>query len=86
MIEDLARTAADDLRATTTTDVDAGLLDVYAAHRSHRRHSAVAAAAAVILALSVGWFGGRMLSGGKATTPQPVVSLPGSIPNMRILN
>jgi hypothetical protein len=72
MIEDLARTAADDLRATTTADVEAGLFEVYAAHRSHRRHTAVATAAAIIVALSVGWLARGTLTGGSALTPQPV--------------
>jgi hypothetical protein len=72
MIEELARSAADDLRSTTTSDVDAGLLDVYAAHRLHRRNTSWAAAAAVVLALGAGLWGGRMLTGGSKTSPDPV--------------
>jgi hypothetical protein len=72
MIEDLARKAADDLRASTTSDVEAGLLDVYAAHRRYRRTNAWAAVAAVALALGIGWWGGHMLTGSSPATPQPL--------------
>jgi hypothetical protein len=72
MIEDLARRAADDLRSATTSDLEAGLLDVYAAHRHHRRHTAAAIVASVVLALGAGWWGGQALTGGSPGDPEPV--------------
>ncbi len=83
MIEDLARSAADDLRSATTSDVDAGLLDVYAAHRHHRRHTAGAVAAAVVVALGAGWWGGQALTGAAPVTPQPVEQPRGVLPSAR---
>jgi hypothetical protein len=64
MIDELAGTAANDLRGTITSDLDAGLLELYAGHR-RRRHqnlAAAAAAAAVAIALGVGWWGGHAMT------------------------
>lgn len=72
MIDDLARTAVDDMRAATTSDVEAGLLAVYAGHHQRRRETVWAAAAAVVLALGLGWWGGHAMTGRAPTAPQPV--------------
>lgn len=60
MIDELAGAAAHELRATITSDLDAGLRELYAGHRRRRRHqnlAAAAAAAAVAIAVGVGWWG-----------------------------
>jgi hypothetical protein len=80
MIEDLARRAADDLRSATRSDVEAGLLDVYAAHRHHRRHTAAAVVATVVLALGAGWWGGQALTEATAVNPEPVGHPPVVVP------
>jgi hypothetical protein len=72
MIDDLARTAVDDLRAATRSDVEAGLLEVYAGHRRRRSQNVWTAAAAVVLALGVGWWGGHAMAGRAPAPPQPI--------------
>jgi hypothetical protein len=76
MIDDLARTAVRDLRASTTSDVEAGLLEVYAGHRRRHLQTAWTAAAAVVLALGMGWWGGHAMSGDHPATSQPTGQLP----------
>ncbi len=72
MIDDLVRSAVDDLRTATNADVESGLHEVYAARRLLRRQQRWAAAAAAVLALAVGWWGGHAMAGGTPTTPHPV--------------
>jgi hypothetical protein len=72
MIDDLARTASEDLRTASITDLEAGVREVYAGHRRRRQENAWAAAAAVALALGVGWWGGHVMSGGATSDPKPV--------------
>jgi hypothetical protein len=67
MIDELAGAAAQELRGTITSDLDAGLLQLYAGHRRRRRNlanAAAAAAAAVVAAivLGVGWWGGHSVT------------------------
>jgi hypothetical protein len=76
MIDDLARTAVADLRTATSSDVEAGLRDVYAGHRRRRRESVLAASAAVALAMGVGWWGGQAMGNRAPSTPQPVQTPP----------
>jgi hypothetical protein len=72
MIDELARTASKNLRSATTSDLEAGMREVYAGHRRRRLENVRVAAAAVALALGVGWWGGHAMTGGKPATPQPV--------------
>jgi hypothetical protein len=53
-IDRLARTGADQLRAGTTGDVEAGLADLHVRQAQHRRRAGLAAAAAVVLAAGLG--------------------------------
>src|SRR6476646_4894480 len=63
MIDELAAAAARELRGTITSDLDAGLLELYADHRRRRRKLAAAtAAAAVAIVLGLGWWGANSLS------------------------
>ena len=74
MIDELAGAAANELRETITSDLDGGLLELYAGHRRRRHQNlvAAAAAAAVTIALGVGWWGGHsMTREGPANPPSP---------------
>ena len=62
MIEQLARTSAEELRAGITSDVDAGLADLHVRQARHRRHVGLASAAAVALALGLGWSAGWLMT------------------------
>src|SRR3954465_6103722 len=53
MIEQLARTSAEDLRATTTPDVEARLADVYARLVRRQRRIRVGLVAAAVLAVAL---------------------------------
>jgi hypothetical protein len=72
MIDDLARVAVDDLRTATRSDVEAGLLEVYAGHQRRRSQNLWMAAAALVLALGVGWWGGHAMTDRGPATPQPI--------------
>lgn len=76
MIDELALAAAHELRRTITSDLEAGLLELYAGHRRRRRRNlaAAAAAAALAIALGVGWWGGH------STTREAPVSPPNPAP------
>ncbi len=62
MIEDIARSSAEELRTGTAGDVEAGLADLHVRHARHRRHAAVGAVAAVAIALGVGWSAGSVMT------------------------
>ena len=62
MIEQIARSSAEELRAGTAGDVEAGLADLHVRHTRHRRHALVGAVAAVAIALGVGWSAGSMMT------------------------
>jgi hypothetical protein len=62
MIEQLARSSAEDLRTTTVADVEAGLADLHVRQARHRRHAACAAAGAVVLAVALGTGAGIALT------------------------
>jgi hypothetical protein len=70
MIDELAVAAAHELRGTITSDLDAGLLELYAGRRHRRRNfAAAAAAAAVAIALGIGWWGGRSMTRDAPVSP-----------------
>jgi hypothetical protein len=54
MIDALARTAADDVRAATLGHAEAGLADLHVRQARHRRRTGLAAAAAVAVAAGLG--------------------------------
>jgi|tagenome__1003787_1003787.scaffolds.fasta_scaffold20958229_3 hypothetical protein len=54
MIEQLARSSAEELRSGTVADVEAGLADLHVRQARHRRRAAFAAAAALVLAVGLG--------------------------------
>lgn len=62
MIEQIARSSAEELRAGTAGDVEAGLADLHVRHARHRRHAVVGAVAAVAIALGVGWSAGSVMT------------------------
>jgi hypothetical protein len=63
MIEQLARSSAEDLRTGTVADVEAGLADLHVRQARHRRHTGFAAAAALVLAVALGAGAGIALTG-----------------------
>lgn len=76
MFEQLARTSAEDLRATTTSDVEGGLTDLHVrlVRRQRRTHMGLVAAAALAVGLAA--TGGSVLThradrGFSPTHPQP---------------
>jgi hypothetical protein len=71
MIEQLARSSAQDLRTGTVADVEAGLVDLHVRQARHRRRAAFAAAAALVLAVGLGAGAGVALTRGhqRALTP-----------------
>ena len=71
MIDARAHAAADELRRTISSDLDAGLVQLYAGgHRRRRQNLAVvAAAAAVVVALGVGWWGARSMTRDTPVSP-----------------
>jgi hypothetical protein len=74
MIEQLARSSAEELRTGTIGDVEAGLADLHVREARHRRRTAVVAVAAVAVALGVGWSAGAVMTRDGA---QPPPSHPG---------
>jgi hypothetical protein len=62
MIDQIARTSAEQLRSGTTQDVDAGLADLHLRHARHRRRTRAGAMAAVALALGLGWGAGSVFT------------------------
>lgn len=75
MIDQLARTSADQLRAGTTGDLEAGLADLHVRQAQHRRRTGLAAAAAVVLAAGLGVGVGTMATRAH-DTPAPAPSHP----------
>ena len=76
MIEQFARASAEDLRAGTTSDVEAGLADLHVRQERRQRRIRVGAVAAVVLAVGLGWTGGAALThrddrGGSPAHPAP---------------
>jgi hypothetical protein len=76
MIDQLARTSAVDLRAATTSDVEAGLADLHVRQARHRRRTQVRAVAAVVLAVGLGWGAGAALTQGDDRGANPVHPTP----------
>jgi len=74
-IEDLARAASVDLRTRTSTDLDAGLDAVLAAHSSRRRRLQVTIALAAAVAVAAAWWGG-VTFGHHDTALQPTHRIP----------
>lgn len=62
MIEQLARTSAEQLRVATTGDVEAGLAELYVRHARRQRRFRVEVVAAVVLAVGLAATGGAVLS------------------------
>jgi hypothetical protein len=72
MIEQIARSSAEELRTVTGGDVDAGLADLHVRHAQHRRRTAAAGVVAVVVALGVGWSAGSVLTrSGAEDSPGP---------------
>jgi hypothetical protein len=62
MIEQIAHSSAEALRIGTTADVEAGIADLHVRQARHRRHTTLAAVAAVALALGLGWSAGWLMT------------------------
>jgi hypothetical protein len=72
MIDQIARTSAEQLRTETMTDVEAGLADLHVRQERHHRRSRVAAVAAVVLAVGLGWSARAALTQGDEGGQRPI--------------
>jgi hypothetical protein len=77
-VDRLARASADQLRAGTTGDVEAGLADLHVRQARRRRRTGVAAAAAVVLAAALGLGSGVVLTHSQADREPAPPTNPGT--------
>jgi hypothetical protein len=77
MIEQLARSSAEELRTGTIGDVEAGLADLHVRQEQHRRRATFVAVAAVVVAVGVGWSAGSVMTRDDAK-PAPTSPTPSS--------
>jgi hypothetical protein len=76
MIDQLARTSAEDLRATTASDIEVNLADLHVRVVRHRRRTRIGLVAAAVVAVGLAATGGAVLNhredrGVPPTKPEP---------------
>jgi len=76
MIEQIARTSAEQLRSETMTDVEAGLADLHVRQERQHRRSRLAAVAAVVVAVGLGWSARAALPHGDDRGARPIHPAP----------
>jgi hypothetical protein len=81
MIEQVARVSAEELRAVTTSDIDAGLADLHVRQARHGRRTRLGAVAAVVLAVGLGWGAGAALTDRGHRSVAPTHPAPSASPS-----
>jgi hypothetical protein len=76
MIDQIARTSAEQLRAETMTDVEAGLADLHVRQERQHRRGRLVAVGAVVLAVGLGWSARAALTHGDDRGARPIHPAP----------